>query len=371
MKKLFLLDGVAGTGKSDLLEYVRKTRHNINVINKYTTRNPRDNFDSEKSDLIFISDNEFNENNQRYSFLTYKYGDKQYGFWEEELYASVSKHENTFLIIRNNGLIKEIKSKYETKVIVVSVFIYSDRGLVEDRLKKDGYDDESIIFRIDRSKDIWNDYIEFDDFSDIVILNNSDINQFHQKINQLIKHYENYEKDDYLYINPIKSYQIIDPLVKYKDKIKKMLDGFPFEKNIFLMIKFRPENYALRRYIEDELEKNGYNCIIADDPKWNITHNVFNPIAVLYCCKYGIALFDKPEVVKEEKDVKDHKVYYNPNVAYELGIMHNQLKKCLILIHSTIESIPFDILKELRKTYTEDEEINKHFSDWLESIKNE
>lgn len=105
MKKLFLLDGIAGTGKSDLLEYVHTKRRYDNVIKKYTTRIPRDNFYKEKSDLLFVDKEEFKENKQRYySFNTYEYGGKQYGFWDEELNASILKYENTFLIIRSKGL---------------------------------------------------------------------------------------------------------------------------------------------------------------------------------------------------------------------------------------------------------------------------
>ena len=370
MNKLFILDGVAGTGKSDLFEYVRMKRNDVNLVRKYTTRAPRDIFEKEKSDLIFIEEKEFNENERYSTFKTYKYGEKQYGYWDDELHDSIMKYENTFLIIRNKGLIKKIRSEYEMKALVITVFIFSDRGLIQQRLQADGYSQDDINFRLDRSLLVWNDYVEFDDFSDIVIINNSDITQYHQKINQLINHYKNYEKDNYFYINPIRKYRIIDPLISYKKKMTKMLENYPFEKNIFLMIKYRDENYSFRRFIEAELKTIGYNCVIANDPRWNITNDVYNPIAVLYCCKYGIALFDKPDIITDkEKPIQINN--YNPNVAYELGVMHSQRKNCLILIDSTIDKIPFDLLKNLYKTYTKEEECNKYFSEWIESIKNE
>ena len=90
-----------------------------------------------------------------------------------------------------------------------------------------------------------------------------------------------------------------------------------------------------------------------------MTDNVYNPIAVLYCCKYGIALFDEAE----------DGANYNPNVAYELGIMQDQGKPCLILKHSSLKGVPFDLVKELYKPYTREIEFQKIFSEWLIAIR--
>ena len=109
------------------------------------------------------------------------------------------------------------------------------------------------------------------------------------------------------------SFRLIKPLVGYQDDIKNQLAKFPFEKNVFMMMKFRKENKSLSDYIIKHLAAAGLRGVRADQPAWNITRNVYNPIAVLYCCKYGIALFDEAE--------KDQA--YNPNVIYELGIMHS------------------------------------------------
>lgn len=38
LKKLILIDGAAGTGKTDLVEYVKNRYHNANMLRKYTTR---------------------------------------------------------------------------------------------------------------------------------------------------------------------------------------------------------------------------------------------------------------------------------------------------------------------------------------------
>jgi hypothetical protein len=96
----------------------------------------------------------------------------------------------------------------------------------------------------------------------------------------------------------------------------------------------------------------------ADDAAWNITGNVYNPIAVLYCCKYGIALFDEPEEGQA----------YSPNVAYELGIMHNQNKKCLILRHKSLPRVPFDLIKDLYVEYDRDLQLREVIERWIGEI---
>jgi 8-oxo-dGTP diphosphatase len=83
---------------------------------------------------------------------------------------------------------------------------------------------------------------------------------------------------------------------------------------------------------------------------------VINPLAVLYCCKYGIALFDEPEEGQN----------FSPNVAYELGIMHYQHKSCCILINESIEKKkPFDIIGKIHYQYKDNLKIQDHIEDWL------
>ena len=43
------------------------------------------------------------------------------------------------------------------------------------------------------------------------------------------------------------------------------------------MMKYRKTNREFYQYIKKELESNEYECVRADDPKWNIT-NIVNPL---------------------------------------------------------------------------------------------
>lgn len=361
LKKLFLIDGAAGTGKTDLVEYVRNKYHNANVVRKYTTRSLRNEEDNSKLDLIFLSEKEF-ENKNFNPQNVYTYGGKLYGFDENELVKSIEKYEFTLLIIRNLQIIRRILHEYRNKAFVIPVYIYTDRNLVEDRLRADGYSQEKIEFRLKRSESCWEDYLENDYLETPIIINNSIKADFHRKINQLFQSELIKEKKNYIYINPSLKFELINALYGYKKDIQIKLEKYPYEKNVFLMMKFRNNNEATYRYIKQELSKHGYNCVRADEKEWkNITGTSFNPMAVVYCCKYGIALFDEAE----------EGAYYNPNVAYELGMMQTQNKRCLILKHISLPNPPFDIVKDLYQTYDKEIEFESILSDWISSLEND
>lgn len=154
------------------------------------------------------------------------------------------------------------------------------------------------------------------------------------------------------------SFSVIEPLVGFRPRIEHQLNEFPFEKNVFLMMRFRDANKAVSDFIIETLNGAGLNGIRADDPAWNITNNVYNPFAVLYCCKYGIALFDKAEASQA----------YNPNVIYELGMMHCLRRQCLILRNDSLPAVPFDLVKELYMPYKGKLAVRTNVQRWLQSL---
>ena len=159
---------------------------------------------------------------------------------------------------------------------------------------------------------------------------------------------------------PGQKFSLMDSLIPYRKNIQAKIDSTEYRRNVFIMIKFREHNKLLRKFIISTLKEKGFRGIIADMPDWRLTKdNVINPIAVLYCCKYGIAIFDEPE---------DNQ-FYNPNVAYELGIMHYQHKNCLILIRDEIKlKKPFDLLSRLHETYKDNLEIEHHIKQWIDGV---
>ncbi len=161
-----------------------------------------------------------------------------------------------------------------------------------------------------------------------------------------------------LYIQGGDPARLTKPLVGFKADIETRLDDFPFENNVFIMMKYRRSNKALSDFMIETLAEKGFRGVRADDPDWNITGNVYNPLAALYCCKYGIALFDEAEEGQS----------YSANVAYELGIMHYQRKSCLILRHSSLPQVPFDLIEELLKPYESSLEVRKIIRSWVDEI---
>ncbi len=165
-------------------------------------------------------------------------------------------------------------------------------------------------------------------------------------------------KEKTLTIPGVGHFELIKPLIGYKKEIEKQISKYPYHENVFLMMKFRESNKELGDFIIENLDAHGLRGVRADQDLWNITRNVYNPIAVLYCCKYGIALFDEPE--KQQS--------YSPNVAYELGIMHYQNKDCLILKHSSLPQVPFDLIKDLHSEYQKDLQVKKIIKSWISQV---
>jgi len=362
MKVLFLIDGAAGTGKSDLVNYVSNAHaYTATKINKYTTRPKREFEEAKKSDLIFISDDEFKhkERNKKDLFFRYRYGGHKYGFYKSEVDEAVAKYKSIFIIVRNHDLIQKLISMYSKTVLVIPVYIYTDMGLIEKRLRDDGYSEDMIKFRLERSDTVFDDYLKHDIYHDVII-NRSNATDLQRRIELLMKKYTAIdEQNDKLFVSPTEYFNL-HRLNYHKNTMQRMLDKFPYERNFFLMMKFRENNKPFSDFIKSELAKHGFNCVRADDDEWNITNDVYNPIAVCYCCKYGIALFDEPE----------EGANYNPNVTYELGVMHTHGKKCLILKHTSLTSVPFDLVKNLHMPYTKEIEFQSIFQKWLVSINN-
>jgi hypothetical protein len=164
-----------------------------------------------------------------------------------------------------------------------------------------------------------------------------------------------------LYIPGEGVFPLLKPLVGFKAEILARLERFPYERNVFLMLRFRAANAGLSDHIIETLARHGFQGVRADQPEWNITGNVYNPVAVLSCCKYGLALFDEPEEGQA----------FSPNVAYELGMMHLQRKSCLILRHASLPQVPFDLIKDLHWPYERESGVRDLIDRWIEEISGE
>lgn len=364
MNKLFLVDGAAGTGKSDLMEFVKtQSDYDICSVGKITTREQRNIEEAKTTDLTFVSAEEFEEKKNKGHYYTYKYGSKgeeyDYALSKEELIESLARHEFTFAIVRSRPTIKQIIKELSPYGLIKHVFIYTDKEEAKERMRKDGFDEEQISFRTRRNKILW-DEEKYYDRDRVTIINNSNPEDFHAQIRNMMDSFSSrHESDDTLYINGTTSYKLMPTLVGKKGSLTRQLKRYPFDRNVFVMMKYRAENESIYKEIKRIVEEHGFNCVRADAPDWTfLSDDVDNYLAAIYCCKHGIALFDKPEQGAD----------FSPNVAYELGIMHCQKKKCLVLKHKSLNHLPFDLIHKLFKEYDDGTQIRDHLEKWLNSI---
>jgi guanylate kinase len=294
-------------------------------------------------------------------FFWYSYGSKDteinyYGLYVKDIINIFKDKDFVIVIIRDSHTIQAIKKRLK-EIRCYSIFVYTDENLVIERLKNDGQSEEEIKFRLSRLPMAWNDYQKYSHLYDETIINSSHKNDFQRLIEKLLENLNNYDNLNLIVDNHNKL-PLSKPLVGFKNIMEERLKIYPYNKNIFLMMKFRKNNKILYEFIIKIIESRGYNCVRADNSEWDITRNIYNPIAVSYCCKYGIALFDEPESKNE----------YSANVAYELGVMHNQLKECLIIRHTKLTAAPFDLVKELYNNYSDNLELEDIIKKWMNKL---
>ena len=144
-----------------------------------------------------------------------------------------------------------------------------------------------------------------------------------------------------------------NPLIGWKQEIQAFVRGHPFDKSVFIMIRYHRSNEPLIKRMKAALAGNHLYGILASEH--NLTGDLYNPIACLLCCSRGIAVFDEPRA----GDV------FNPNVAYELGMMHLLGRNCLILKHLNLKSLHTDILMKLYVEYDTPEGAASSIKEWV------
>lgn len=360
-KTLFVIDGATGTGKSDLITYVSNT-HRLGFLAKYTTRNLTKQAAKKPDGFIAqLTHEEFERKiaEPKDTFYNYTYhrpdGIEQYGFYRSELESALQAHDVVFVVVRNAPLIERIRVDF-SHVQVVSVFIYSDKHLIQQRLEQRKVPSREIEIQLTMHESAVHDYLVHTEVYDDVIINTSSSVEYHLLIENLLKKHRR-EFPDSVRFGPNTSITLPRTISAHREALVTKLRTSPFGRNIFMMMKFRKSNAALSDEIRHVVNSAGFQFVRADDPGWNLTNDVYNPIAVLYCCKFGIALFDEPE---ESNPI-------SPNVAYELGAMDCLRRQCLILKHEAVE-MPFDLLARIYKGYRSDIAALNLVRTWVASI---
>ena len=151
-------------------------------------------------------------------------------------------------------------------------------------------------------------------------------------------------------------YLVPNPLLGWKGKIEAFVDKYPFDRSVFIMIRYRERNNNLLKEIKSVLSGQGMNGILVSEH--NLTDDLYNPIACLLSCSKGIAVFDKADVGQK----------FNPNVAYELGMLHLLGRSCLILKHHSLKTLHTDILMKLYHEYKIAKAVGVEVRNWIRSF---
>jgi hypothetical protein len=143
-----------------------------------------------------------------------------------------------------------------------------------------------------------------------------------------------------------------NPIFGWRSKLDAFVNKYPFDKSTFIMIRYRDRNATLIKAVKDALKEVGLFGVLASDH--DLTDDLYNPIACLLCCSRGIAIFDEPE----------QQQVFNPNVAYELGMLHLLGRPCMILKHTSLKTLQTDILMKLYRPFTSAEDAAKFTIEW-------
>ncbi len=207
MRNLFLIDGASGTGKTDLINYISNYKINVSYVKKYSTRNVREYEKKigEKLDLIHISEADFSKMNFEYF---YNYGGKKYGFTKKQILDEFNYNEDVFIIVRDLEMIKKLKKDFNF-LNVISIFIYTDKNLIIERLKRDNHSPEDIQFRIERLEIAYNSYLNNPAYYDEVLINSGSKRDYIKIINATYEKYISSQNIEQNYIFVLMSFNPI------------------------------------------------------------------------------------------------------------------------------------------------------------------
>lgn len=287
MKNLFLIDGASGTGKTDFLRYLNEFAIEAKTLYKYTTRERRkyETPDGPPLDLVWLTDNEFDNLPLDYQ---YKYGGNRYGFSKIELEEALKTSQNVFVIVRNAKTVRKIIKDFSF-INVVPVYIYTDHERIVSRLRKEGYPNDQIEFRLNRLGLAFNDYLKHPELLQEIIINNSTYADYGRLIEGLLEKYSS---------SPEVNEDLIFVLMSFDKKKPELKDYFE----------------GIKRSVRNV--DNKLKCTRLDELPGSF------PIS-------GTAKDKIQECRLAIVDLTGN----SPNVFYELGFAHGIRRECVLTAH--------------------------------------
>lgn len=362
-KTLFVIDGAFGPVKANLVSYLdASSRQNgLGYIKKYSWKEHDYPIKTDISqDLIEIDEQGFKNKQKDESFVFYRHSDQYYGFDSREVerqFREDSK-DHLFVVVRSQQTIKDLQERFPQFGPIV-VFVYIEEDSLKHALTS-AYEVENhqeLEFHLARRNRAWRDFLKHPDLYDAVVNHPGEQGRFIDSVESLIDNCGNIVSNGRFRPDHQDEHHLLLALRGHGKLLAK--HASQYDRRVFVMMKFRSENKHLYDLIEAAVVGAGFQCERAD--KKNITKDVYNPLAYLYTCKFGVALFDA--------NYADEVNQYSVNVAYELGMMQAQGKQCLVLRSKELpEEIPFDIVKDLRKEYSAPDELPEIVSSWLSDL---
>jgi hypothetical protein len=145
-------------------------------------------------------------------------------------------------------------------------------------------------------------------------------------------------------------------ILGWKSRMQAFCREHPFERSVFIMVRYRTRTASLIKAASASLSAQGLFGVVASEQ--DITDDLYNPIACLFCCSRGIAIFDRAE----------ERQAFNPNVAYELGMLHLLSRRCLLLKHSSLPTLQTDILMKLYQSFSNRADVARLTTEWIRRI---
>jgi hypothetical protein len=145
---------------------------------------------------------------------------------------------------------------------------------------------------------------------------------------------------------------IPNALYGWADEMRTFLRQNSYDHNVFVMVAYRAALSGLISDVCQTLTDMELNPVVARDH--SLTDDLYNPLACLLCCRFGVAIFDKGE----------SRQLHNANIVYELAMMQILKKPCMILKHKDVESMPSDFLHKLYEPYKTSNEAVRAVKNW-------
>lgn len=180
-RRLIVLDGGPGSGKTSLLQVVHTLPSSVaQIVPKLRTGGRHPKPGEFTTDYIRLADADFERHAALADFYEYRFGSDRYGVHRADIEAALASTQTAVIVIRNTALISRLQQDITTAA-VVPVFLTASSEVIRERVGTD----EVSVRRLARAAELERD---FDPGLYRVVLRNDGCREaFEAAIHELIK----------------------------------------------------------------------------------------------------------------------------------------------------------------------------------------